>query len=554
MTVALPQGFHFNEEQPFTELLRILSRDASVQIYGSPGDATTNHQQTRQDSWQVMLPDGSTLDNALHAATQILYELKLDHLEETLRSMHDGAALPLMKVLDNVRTAMLSNARFNKRHTLDAALANGMDWRSPYATSDASRHHLVTLACNAVWATALGQDATQVCNDPFVLEIAGRYAERIQQAVLSPNAGDMVSVVVDLVAEFNVGPDPTEPGDEPGDGDGDSGDDDSTPGDGEGNGAGSSAGEQEGQGDGGSGDGNSASQQPPPPTREERVQKARSRVKSNLKRADNRIEKHATPNRNPTGDKKIGRTAYGTIGEHRVKLEIVPTEPIVLSEQGRLLARDYSGGGSVGSFSRTGTPTTKVWQMGLGNTRVFRSPPPQRGKVAMLLDMSGSMGCWCSGCNRQRRYQTDGYMMMQVAGVLAECNDEALVAGYCDQQTIVPLTGGQQPICKYASGLGGGTPTCVGLDWMRSMLGTEADGALAVLITDGSPSSCSGGHYPASHTKQLANEMYQSGMRFAVVLVGTPETGAAELYPAAITATVTSLSDLRNVQVILDTL
>jgi ADP-heptose:LPS heptosyltransferase len=86
------------------------------------------------------------------------------------------------------------------------------------------------------------------------------------------------------------------------------------------------------------------------------------------------------------------------------------------------------------------------------------------------------------------------------------------------------------------------------------MLGTETDGALTVLITDGSPTSCSGGRVPATHTKQLADEMYQSGLRFAVVLVGNPDPEAAALYPAAITATVTSLSDLRNVQVILDTL
>ena len=92
------------------------------------------------------------------------------------------------------------------------------------------------------------------------------------------------------------------------------------------------------------------------------------------------------------------------------------------------------------------------------------------------------------------------------------------------------------------------------LDWLRHSLGADADGALAVLITDGSPSACSGGRSPDAHTKELADELYQSGMRFAVVLVGEVHDEAAALYPAAITARVTSMQDLRNVQVILDTL
>ena len=90
---------------------------------------------------------------------------------------------------------------------------------------------------------------------------------------------------------------------------------------------------------------------------------------------------------------------------------------------------------------------------------------------------------------------------------------------------------------------------------MRHSLGADADGALAVLITDGSPTACSGGRSPEMHTRELANELYQSGMRFAVVLVGDQVYDeAAALYPAAITARVTSMTDLRNVQVILDTL
>ena len=145
--------------------------------------------------------------------------------------------------------------------------------------------------------------------------------------------------------------------------------------------------------------------------------------------------------------------------------------------------------------------------------------------------------------------------MMQIAAIIAQCNDSALSAGFCANHTIVPLDPGTEPECKLTAGLGDSTPTCVALDWMRHSLGADADGALAVLITDGSPSACSGGRSPDVHTKEIAYELYQSGIRFAVVLVGNEVSDeAAELYPAAITARVTSMTDLRNVQVILDTL
>jgi len=144
---------------------------------------------------------------------------------------------------------------------------------------------------------------------------------------------------------------------------------------------------------------------------------------------------------------------------------------------------------------------------------------------------------------------------MQIAAIIAQCNDTALSAGFCHDHTIVPLDPGTEPECKQKAGLGHSTPTCVALDWMRHSLGADADGALAVLITDGSPSACSGGRSPDVHTKEIAYELYQSGMRFAVVLVGQDVYDeAAELYPAAITARVTSMTDLHNVQVILDTL
>ena len=81
-----------------------------------------------------------------------------------------------------------------------------------------------------------------------------------------------------------------------------------------------------------------------------------------------------------------------------------------------------------------------------------------------------------------------------------------------------------------------------------------ADGATIVLITDGSPSACSGGRIPADHTKQMAQQLHDSGVRFACIIVNDPGSEALSLYPSPITAVVNTMDDLRNVQVILDSL
>jgi len=534
MTVVVPPGFEFNDEQ-YQGLFEMLT-GGNIHQRNTATDASINsdHRGTL-----VQLPHGASLDVVAHATTQALYPINIEHLRETLDAMRgEHAVLPLMDTLQSARTAVMGSVHYPHRDVLDAVVEHGMDWRQ-----DDGGAHIVHQLCRAVWATALGEDTSTVAQAPMVLDIAERYEERIQSAILDPNPGAMLALALDLAAEVHTDSD-DEPEDEPGD----------TPSDEPGNEPG---GDDDGGG-GGDGDDGGAGNSTPPPTRERKVEAERKRIGTQMKRADTRVnkqnEEQATGRQG--GGKRIVRTATGRIGEHRVDLKLVPTQPTVLCETGRLLAKDYNTGANVGPLSRTGAPTSKVWQMALGNTRVFRGPPPQRGKVATLLDMSGSMDCWCSRCTSRRSWRvSEGYLMMQIAAIIAQCNDSALSAGFCDERTIVPLDPGTEPECKQRAGLGDATPTCVALDWMRHALGADADGALAVLITDGSPSACSGGRSPEMHTKELANELYQSGMRFAVVLVGDGVYDeAAALYPAAITARVTSMTDLRNVQVILDTL
>ena len=534
MAVVVPQGFEFNDE-PYQGLFEMLA-GGNIHQRNTATDASINsdHRGT-----PVQLPHGASLDVVAHATTQALYPINIEHLQETLDAMRgEHTVQPLMETLQSARTAVIGSVHYPHRDVLDAVVEHGMDWRQ----ADGNNQSVVHQLCQAVWSTALGEDTSTVATAPLVLDIAERYGERIQSAILDPNPGAMLALALDLAAELRTDPD-AEPADEPGD------EPDDSDSDGSGGGGGGS-GEDDSDSDGA---GNST----PPPSRERKVEAERKRLGTQLKRADTRAdnEQAQRPEAAQGGGKGIIRTATGRIGVHRVDLKLVPTQPTVLCEAGRLLAKDYNTGAQTGPLARSGAPTSKVWQMGLGNTRVFRGPPPQRGKVATLLDMSGSMYCWCSRCTSRRSwYTSEGYLMMQIAAIIAQCNESALSAGFCDERTIVPLDPGTEPACKLAAHLGSSTPTCVALDWLRHSLGADADGALAVLITDGSPSACSGGRSPDAHTKELANELYQSGMRFAVVLVGEVHDEVAALYPAAITARVTSMTDLRNVQVILDTL
>jgi len=559
MMQVMPSGF-MQEEQPFEGLLNIYTQGIRARIRSTHADASATPLSDQSLLIQIPMSGAHSgkLDNAAHAIANVIYQFPVEGLKETLEYIGSrwgmDSAVPVYEAMQSARTLIYGQSHFPYRNVAYDAMAHGAEWRQSLG-----RTSTPITAAGAVWATALGLDPSAMTTHPHYIEVVNRYRDQIKAAVLSPKIEDFYDTLTTLMAEFSIPgtaepatpppPPPTPPGgDEPGHGNNPDPEGEAVP--------------SEGEGESGA-----APSVPPPPSpeREARVQEEKDNI---LKRANGAertvIKRHERRFNNHARGRKIGRKAHGKLGNHEIELHTVPSEPTVMLHQASVLARDNNAGINIGSLKTTGDPTHKIWQMSYGNMKVWRGQPPRPGKVAVLIDMSGSMGCWCGVCSNStsaRRVKdsyeyrpTSGVIAMQAAAVISESNSDVTVAGYAGQNQIIRIEPGMQPICRSMVHIPSATPTCVGLEWMRYQVRGSADGATIVLITDGSPSACSGGRIPADHTKQMAQQLHDSGVRFACIIVNDPGSEALSLYPSPITAVVNTMDDLRNVQVILDSL
>ena len=91
-------------------------------------------------------------------------------------------------------------------------------------------------------------------------------------------------------------------------------------------------------------------------------------------------------------------SAMGTIveakppvdGKHIQNILVLPIEPMVLRHDTKLFLDDMQGPtGEV--LRKTGVPTSEAWKLNLGQLRVFRQRPKRKGKIVVIIDLSGSM-------------------------------------------------------------------------------------------------------------------------------------------------------------------
>ncbi len=160
------------------------------------------------------------------------------------------------------------------------------------------------------------------------------------------------------------------------------------------------------------------------------------------------------------------RKAKTSEGDHTVHIIEAPQEPTKLSIYGELVLDETAGIGR--QTKRNGRPTPDVWKLGLyGETRVFTRPPKRKGRLIVLVDLSGSVGCWCEkhkgGLGDGRT--TAGWREWQVASTISRRLPDATVIGFSGAQGgtyIVPIDPGNQPVCnqEMPSGIGGSTPIC----------------------------------------------------------------------------------------------
>ena len=243
--------------------------------------------------------------------------------------------------------------------------------------------------------------------------------------------------------------------------------------------------------------------------------------------------------------------------DHAIHMLEWDTEGIALSESSRFVLENAESAGH-GRNRHTGAPSRKAWRLGYGDMKVFRKPPKHKGKLVCLVDMSGSMGCWCENHNYEDDEQSNGWLAWQTVGVLSSRFPDMEVFGFTStdyKNYIIPVPSREQPEChnsQYRKGreIGGGNADCASLLWLESYLGLFASSSSAIVISDGMPA----GPFPlrcasVGHTQRAAQKMYDDGVSYASVLIRTGDSG---LYPSELTTTIYDVEDIRNLQEVLD--
>ena len=252
----------------------------------------------------------------------------------------------------------------------------------------------------------------------------------------------------------------------------------------------------------------------------------------------------------------VKNLTLGIAEDHVTWMMAVDTETIMVSEQAQF-ALENAEGRTARRSRHTGRPTRKAWRLEYGETRVFAKPPKTRGKVVCLVDLSGSMGCWCEACNSKEDRPSSGWLAWQTVAVLSTRFPDMEVFGFIGspwKNYIVPVPTKQQPMCRNRmwkhSELMQGNPDCAALMWLEEYLGLSSSNASAIVISDGMPN----GPSPVrcneiSHTREVAHRLNDAGVSYASVLV---RTSNSDLYPNEITAYVNDPSDIRDLQGVLD--
>ena len=231
----------------------------------------------------------------------------------------------------------------------------------------------------------------------------------------------------------------------------------------------------------------------------------------------------------------------------------VRSEPIELGSATSLVLDETRGlwGRTKNKFK--GTPSRDIWRLSmLGDTAVFEDNPKVRGKVAIMVDMSGSMGCPCSNCvsRRARSYHhwSPAWLAWQAAGAIMKAFPESVVYSYSSGRggscaaVIATNPVGHQPVHdEVKRRMGGGTPTCTGALFLKQVILTDIGASAAVLITDGYPNY-------TDCTAAVNHGFVRDGLRFASVLIGHDLSNMDRIFPSESSVNIGSEDELYNLQ------
>jgi len=536
----------------------------SLNRYRSYGDGASP---IAQDKWTVAVPQGE-VSAALLASGYLMFTEHGSDASHLMKYL-DNDSIPLFYAsLEAARVAITAGEWHHRGEEVRAALGEQMRLDIEARRANGYKESDVTAPFTAVRAQAWGLNPWDVLSvehsDAAVF--GQQFAIEIERAVRHADDSRVLDLSMQLAAEYEVMTQApiTDPGPS-------SDSDDDTPptqGDDEDNASGGSSGvdaedtdSADSAGSAGSDDsddddsdapasGSSSSAQPPQDITvnladiQDRISKevrtAQSKVKGQVTKKQNRL-KDAT--------EAIGNVQVSYAGDHL--LNIYPT-PDMEKIQGNTVKLDIKQSrGILGATQKyVGEPSQKTWELTFGNTKVFRRKGSTRGRVGILIDVSGSMGCGCNACTASSpdRPATLAYA---AANALAGLDSDAIVAAYCGMDEIYRLKPGHALSHAAYSSTGGATPTCAALEWLEKAMGGELEGAACVLITDGYPSACGANRRPQDHTSEIAHRMYNSGMKFGCVVVHADKRVVRGM-PEPVTAIVNNQKDLGNIQSIIN--
>ena len=300
------------------------------------------------------------------------------------------------------------------------------------------------------------------------------------------------------------------------------------------------------------------------------------RIVTNMKRTKTRRAKALAESQSRQANNRRqvrthGQVSYAAAGNegqfdanHTAEQLVIPSIPVNVSEHTQLAIQQYMNNRppEMQLLRRGSLARTHAWKLNQGSVKVFRRPPKTRGQVSILVDMSGSMGCWCAKCgNDPDMYTAGSFLAWQVAGALSQIHPTAEVYGFTSlsrnvRATILPFPAGHMPGACAAdreandargTPIMGGTPTCTAMLWFKEHIMSRPADTTAIIITDGGPDPCGNG--VVSHVEAIGTEMLSSGIKFGTVFIGD---GQYINMPTEVSVNISEVGDLANIQTLLE--
>jgi len=237
-------------------------------------------------------------------------------------------------------------------------------------------------------------------------------------------------------------------------------------------------------------------------------------------------------------------------------VEHVDSEPIQLGSAVNIVLDETRGLRDKQKDRFKGAPGRDIWRLGMmGDTAVFEENKKTRGKVAIMVDMSGSMGCPCASCDERRgrgwrsefgSYRNAAWLAWQCAGAIMKAFPESDVysyssgrGSYCAASILTNATGQQPTHASVGRYMGGSTPTCTGALFLKNVITSDIGASAAVLITDGYPNmnDC---------TAAVNKGFIRDGLRFASVLIGHDLRNMDSIFPSESSVQINDEESLPN--------